>query len=249
MTPWELSETWATYTTGDQIDLAAAIRYPQRSTLVNQVNIAFDYRYPRLRQRYTSMGWSGTHTDMAPNGYGYPTQQDIIGAAGGSGWVVTIAVLYPAPAAIPHPSGGFIYPPDGAVDMAIVHLTQRHSQTVTESYTLTVAAPESVALNGTITHDLRGALESSFSGTAWESAQDVEPLMPTGGEQDYAPDATRSDAEYAIQTLLDQARIKSLAAIAAHVSRLLCYAIPILISISGWPCQRRVLRYPARCRA
>lgn len=210
LTPWELATTWATFDEGDLLYERARLTLPQRSTMVNTVNIEFDYRYPRLRQRYTTLGWSGTQIDMAPCGYAYPTQQDLIGAASGSGWTVTLGVFFPAPAAIPHGSGGFIYTDDGAIDMAVLTLTQRHSQTVTESYALTVSAPESVTQNGELPHALRGALASEFDGVAWESALDLAPLMASGGDQDYAPDAPRADADYAIDTLLDQARVKIL---------------------------------------
>jgi hypothetical protein len=210
VTPWEMGTNWATYGDADLLYQRTEIRYPQRSTLVNHVSIDYAYRYPRLRQRYTSMGWSGPLIDMAPCGYAYPTQQDVLGAANGTGWKVTLGIFYPAPATIPHSSGGHITTATGAIDMAIVYLTQRHSQTVTESYALTVSAFESVSANGELPYSLRGALASGFDGNAWESALDVPPLMPDGGEQDYAPDATRADSDYAIQTLLDQARVKIL---------------------------------------
>jgi alpha-tubulin suppressor-like RCC1 family protein len=210
VTPWQIATSWATYDETALLYQRSAVTYPQRSTLVNSVAVEFDYRYPRLRQRYTTLGWSGTHIDMAPCGWQYPKQQDIEGAANGSGWKVTLGIYYPAPAAIPHSSGGFIHPDDGAIDMAIIYLTQRHSQTVTEKYRLTVAATESVTANGTLPGSVRGALASAFDGLAWESALDVAPLMPDGGEQDYSPDATRSDADYALQTLLDQANVKIL---------------------------------------
>ena len=210
VTPWQSSPSWVTYGAGDLLYEQSVLTLPQRSTLINQVDIAFDYRYPRLRQRYTTVGWSGGQGFMAPAGYAYPTAQDFLGAAGGSGWTVTAGVFFPAPTAIPHSSGGFIYPEPGGVDMAILHLTQRHSQTVTEAYTVTVTAPESIADNGVLINSMRGALGSSFEAGAWESALDVLPLMPNGGEQDWAPDATRSNANYAIQTLLDQANVKIL---------------------------------------
>lgn len=210
VTPWELTATWATFGPADLKYESSTLSFPQRSTLVNHVELEFDYRYHRLRERYASVGWSGTLIDMAPNGYQYPTQQDILGAAAGSGWQVVASVFYPAPAAIAHSSGGFIYPSQDAIDLAILKLAQRHSQTVTESYAMSVIAEESIAANGELPHAMRGALESDFDGGAWESALDVEPLMPTGGDMDWAPEATRADADYAIQTLLDQARVKIL---------------------------------------
>lgn len=210
VTAWSSASVWKTFGAGDLIYPDVAIQYPQRSGIINEVACEFDYRYARLRQRYTTLGWSGTQIDIAPAGWQYPTQQDILGAAGGSGWTVTHALFTNAPAAIPHSSGGFIVPADGSIDMAILHLTQRHSQTVTERYALTVRAQESIDANGTLPFALRGALESAFDGNAWESALDVAPLMPTGGEMDYAPDASRTDADAAIQTLLDQANVKIL---------------------------------------
>lgn len=210
VTPWKIASVWTTFTESELLYQRMELALPQRSTLVNSVSIEFDYRYARLRQRYTTVGWSGTQIDIAPTGWQYPTQQDILGACNGSGWKATQAVFYPAPASIPHNSGGFIRPPAGSIDMAIVHLTQRHAQTVTESYSITVSAPESIAANGELPFAIRGALASSFDGIAWESALDVAPLMDTGGEQDYAPDAPRASAEHAIQTLLDQAEAKIL---------------------------------------
>lgn len=207
VTPWELASTWATFTDANLIYPRSWLRFPQRSTLVNRVDINYEYRYPRLRQRYAYTSWGGPLLDMAPNGYAYPTQADILSAAGGSGWEVLTGVFYSAPASIAHSSGGFIYPAADAVDLAILQMAQRHSQTVTETYSLVVRAPESIDANGALPHALRGALQSDFDGGAWESAFDVAPLMPTGGDMDWAPDAPRADSDHAIETLLDQARV------------------------------------------
>ena len=210
LTPWESASVWTTLGAPDLMYERMSLELPQRSTLVNRVDVGFQYRYPRLRQRYSNIAWSGTLIDMAPAGYQYPTQADILSAASGTGWSPTLGIFYPAPTAIPHSSGGFIHPAADAIDLAIIYMTQRHSQTVTESYALIVKAPESIAANGELPYAIRGALASEFDGGAWESALDVAPLMPAGGDMDYAPDATRADSDYAIQTLLDQARVKIL---------------------------------------
>ena len=210
LTPWQISTVRATYGVSSLIYQTGGLTFPQRSTLVNSVVIAFDYRYPRLRHRASYVGWSGTLIDMQRCGYAYPSQSDVESAVGGAGWTLTSGIYFPAPAAIAHSSGGFIRPRDDAIDMAIMLVEQRHSQTVTENYALTVAAPESVAANGLLQHDIRGALQSEFDGSAWESALDVAPLMPGGGDMDYAPDAPRGSADYAISTLIDQARVKIL---------------------------------------
>ena len=209
VTPWELSTTWATYTDADLLYQRSGLSFPQRSTLINRVDAEFQYRYPRLRQRYTSVGWSGSVIggQMAACGYAYPTLSDVTSAGGGSGWTVVSAIYSSAPKLIAHSSGGFIRTNAGAIDMAILFMTQRHSQSVTENYTISVTAPESVTANGELAHAIRGALASNFEGGAWESALDVAPFMPSGGDMDWAPDATRSDSNYAINTLLDQARV------------------------------------------
>lgn len=210
VTPWENSTPWASLGAAALVYPAIVMRYPQRHQLINDVRAVLEYRYPRLRQRNATLGWSGTLIDMRPCGYQYPTQQDILGAAGGSGWVVTHGVFYPAPAAIPQPGGGFVYPSDDAISMAILKLSQRHSQTVTERYEINVRAPDSVSENGRLPYEINAALASEFNGQAWEAALDVDPLLPDGGELDHAPDATRADAEHAIQTLLDTANVKVL---------------------------------------
>lgn len=212
VTPWELATTWATYGAADLLYQRSLITFPQRSTLINRVDAEFAYRYPRLRQRYTSVGWSGSVIggQMAAAGYAFPTLADVSSAGQGSGWEVVLVSYSSAPKLIPHSSGGFIHTAQGAIDRAVLYMAQRHSQSITEAYTLTVTAPESVAANGELAHAIRGALESEFDGNAWESALDVAPLMPSGGDMDWAPDATRADSDYAINTLLDQARVKIL---------------------------------------
>lgn len=212
VTPWQSSVTWATYGVADLLYQRSRITFPQRSTLVNRVDAEFQYRYPRLRQRYTSVGWSGSVIggQMAAAGYAFPTLSDVSSAGQGSGWQVILVSYSAAPLTIPHSSGGYIKTAPGAIDRAVLYLAQRHSQEITEAYTLTVSAPESISANGELTHAIRGALDSEFDGSAWESALDVAPLMPSGGDLDWSPDAPRADSDYAINTLLDQARVKIL---------------------------------------
>lgn len=211
VTEWVGGAALASFTDGDLLYRRSSIDYPQRSRIINAVTAVFEYRYPRLRQRSTSIGWSGTINDMARSGFQYPTQQEIMSAASGAGWSITSAVFYPAPAAIPHASGGFIKPPKGSVDLAVLYLKHRHGQTVTERYTIIAASAESVALNGELPSQLHGALESAFDSTNWESALDIPPLNDGGNaEIDYSPDVTRADSENALNTLIAQARVRIL---------------------------------------
>ena len=211
VTPWDWLDLFATYGGGDILYRTSILRLPQRSSMVNSVEIAYTYRYPRLRQRYAVVGFSATRIDMHRQGYTYPTQQEIEAACSGSGWVQTRGIFYPAPTLIPHPTGGSVRPRAGAIDMAIIHLTQRHGQSVSETYTIDVSAPESVEQNGRLPATLTGAGQSEFDYQVWEDDLGMAPLLPSGGEIDHAPDFTRADSDYAIETLLDQARVKILA--------------------------------------
>lgn len=224
VTLWQTGAPDKTFDASRLLYGESSVQYPQRSTLVNEVRAVFEYRFPRLRVRYGSIGFSATRAEMAASGFQYPTASEVLGAAGGSGWTVTQAVFYPAPAAIPYgPDGGFVYPDPNGIDMAAMSLVQRHHQTITETYALTLKSTASVSLSGTLAADLRGALESRFDGGAWESAVDRYPIIPFGGEMDYAPDAPRSAANMAIQTLLDQGRTKILA---SHRSARVGNAVP-----------------------
>lgn len=210
LTLWDGSALHATYTDSELIYPRSEITFPQRTSIVNSVSIDYQYRYPRLRQRYTSVGFTATRIDMDAAGYVYPSQSEIESAVLGSGWVMTLGVFYPAPVTIPHLTGGVVRTRDGSIDMAVMWLTQRHGQSVSERYAITVRAPESIAQNGTLPHGLTGALEDGFDYKVWEADYSMAPLMPTGGEQDWAPTAGRAASDHAIQTLLAQARTKIL---------------------------------------
>lgn len=207
VTPWQGLTLMDTYTDDDLLYQYPSVAFPQASTFVNRVDIAYEYRYPRLRQRYTSVGWSGPVLDMDKNGYQYPTASEVKGAVGGSGWHTVLEIFDNAPTLIPHSTGGNVRTRSGAIDLAVFHLTQRHHQTVSETYALTVLAPESIEINGTLARPLSGALESKFEADVWENDYTMLPDLTFIGEQDFAPDAERADSDNAIQTLLDMARV------------------------------------------
>lgn len=210
LTLWDGLPLHSTYGDSDLIFARSEITFPQRTEIVNSVTIDYEYRYPRLRQRYTSVGFSATRADMDAVGYVYPSQSEIESAVSGSGWIMTTGIFYPAPITIPHVTGGVVRPRAGAIDMAVMWLTQRHGQAISEQYTITVQAPESIAQNGVLPHGLTGALAEAFDYTVWENDYSMLPLMPSGGEQDWTPTADRAASDLAINTLLAQAHVKIL---------------------------------------
>lgn len=206
-TAWHDLPVWRTFTASAGIDKSPSIDLPKRSQIVNQVDISFEYRYYRCRQRQASIGWSkSAYTAEAwQSSYQYPSQDEIESALAGCGW----HVLYqsfgnpPAHIAVASPPGYYVVT-SGVANFSAT-LAQRHAQAVTESYSLSVTAPTSIAANGALAKPLRGALESDWTPNEWEADFTVTVPLDAPGEIDYAGAMTRTVSDAAIQNLLDMA--------------------------------------------
>lgn len=208
VTAWEDLPVWRTYTL--PADQSPRIELPRRAEIVNRVDVAFAYRYHRLRERRMSVSWhmSWFLTEAEAAGFQYPTIASCLSALGGAGWTLYSAIFYPCPASVPY--GGGTVTPTGEVGSLAAQLWQRHGQTVTETTTLTVTAPESIAANGEIGRELRATLASEWTPDGWETDITLAPA-DVGAGLDYAPDADRADAEAGMQAALDQAKTLILA--------------------------------------
>lgn len=167
-TAWDGLTVWKTFTAADIDEPDIDISFPRRADLVNQVVCTFEYRYYRLRERHDWVSWAGSWLYADRLGSQYPTVHDIEAALNGAGWQVVSGVYIGQPERIPY-ADGYLEIPRTAVALANVHVAQRHSQTVTETQTLTVKAPKSIDNSGTIAQDLRGALATEWNPSAWES--------------------------------------------------------------------------------
>ena len=210
VTDWAGLSPWRTYTAADILDETPAIELPRRAEIVNRVDVRYAYRYHRLRERQMSVSWhmSWFLSEAEAAGFQYPTVQSCLSALGGAGWTLMGAVFYPAPASVPY--GGGTVTPTGEVASLAATLAQRHGQTVTETHTLTVTAPESIAGNGEIGRELRCTLASEWTPDAWE-ADITQAPTDAGLGLDWSPDADRAAAEAGMQAALDQAKTLILA--------------------------------------
>lgn len=203
VTPWDGLPVWRTF--GAVLDDSMGLDLPRRQDIVNRVNVRYDYRYHRLRERSIGASWHMAWflPEAEAAGFQYPTAAGILSALGGAGWTVRSAVFYPCPAQVNY-AGGTVKTTGDTDSMAAV-LGLRYGQTVTETASLTVTAPESIAGNGEIAQDLRCTLASEWSPDEWESDWSVSPT-DVGVGQDHAPDADRADAEAGMASALAQAQ-------------------------------------------
>lgn len=220
VTLWDGLPVWRTFAQGDVIDATPGIELPRRREICNRVNISYEYRYYRLRERHAWLSWSASiiGVDAYASGYRLPSYGDALSALQGTGWeilstayatgytLVSIGKPIGAPAGA---DGDWWINGGGGISNLSAHLALRYAQTVTESYVLTVSAPASVAANGLMAQDLRGALATSWSPSGWESDRSVAPSI-AGGDVDYAPDAPRADSDLVINILLAMAQVKIL---------------------------------------
>lgn len=220
VTPWSGLAVWRTFTADDLL-AEPSIELPRLQNLVNTVHIAYEYRYAVCRERRASIAWFSSINGMAAlaRGYQFPDLDAVHGAVDGLGWHIISYAWAPGRYLVhtTKPAGA----PDGAdTDWWIVtgggisnysaRLGQRHTQTVTETYTLTVSAPDAVAAHGVRARDLRGALASEWAADEWESdwSQSTPSADATGVA--YSPDATRADSDDCIEALLAMARVQIL---------------------------------------
>jgi hypothetical protein len=90
-------------------------------------------------------------------------------------------------------------------------LYRRFAQTVTETYTLTVKAPESIEHNGVIAREDSASLASEWDANAWESDADASPRLDSTAQfetLDYAPDVGTADRDAAIETFVDTLKVQ-----------------------------------------
>ena len=219
-TAWSGLSVYRTFTAADVLDQTPSVELPRRIEIINQIDATFEYRYHRCRERHASLAWNTTIIGAAPANVAYqqPTQGEIESALNGTGWHVVSSGFTPGWAyvttATPSGETGTWYvdvPGDNQVGSMSAHLMQRHAQTVTETYSITVKASASITANGLLASPMRGALGSTWNPDAWESDPTILTPDASAGDVDYSTDAARADADAALLTLIDTAKTKILA--------------------------------------
>lgn len=227
VTPWDGLSTFATFTQTDILDATPEITPPRRTGLVNRVDVAYQYRFYRCRERRAALSWSKSiiGTDALASGYQYPTQDMVEAALDGTGWHRISTAYSPAPTqvAVVSPSGWYVA--CSGVSTLSALLAQRHAQTVTETYAITVTAPASVAANGELAKPLRGTYATTWTPDQWEDDFTMTTPDASAADVDYGGSQTRAQSDACVETLLAIAKTRILA---SHRNARVSFTIPCM---------------------
>jgi len=234
ITPWAAAAPYRVLTPAHLVDESLAVELVSRGDLVNQVSIAFAYRVSRLALRRAHFAWDAENS-LASNhpvgglsvnpcnqwyrGQTSPDKAMIEEAAAAGGWLV--GAIETTSLCTRHPSGSngdcvFVCAyPQGTVACAI-SLELRYAQTLTETFSLTLRAPNSIARAGLLPESAQYSGASGFDSAAWETDSAALPLLtlatPTGEASTLysAGEGGRAEADAAILTALHIARTRIL---------------------------------------
>lgn len=194
VTNWAAKTTPDLTFTADQV-IAESVSYETatRRDLLNRVEISFDYRFQRMRQRTIAVNfrmYPVTFCELLINGFKLPQRQMVETASSGGGWYRQGDIYYvPLPGAgyyrcFPSASGpaaakyiawgreylGYLLYDDDWDDLcwgASWKSARRWAQTVTERHAITVRSPQSQTGNGDIVSQESYALTSEQDIADW----------------------------------------------------------------------------------
>lgn len=205
-----------TFGTSQIFDGSLAYSLAPRRDLVNQVTIEYQYRFRRYKHREHAYSWVvyGDFCDRFNRSHDVATQEMIREAAAVDGWQVQGDIaftLLPATGAMC--GGAWIISEalrNELASGASWTATRRWQQDATETYTLTVQAPQSVTWLGAIARTESASAQTESAGANWEQGTDT----PTGRTDSLGDicveqhDRTVSDND--LETLISQARCQIL---------------------------------------
>lgn len=193
-------------------------RPARRRDIINRVQIAFQVRFTRLHHREHAFGWDYGHTsfcDFYVNSHTLPLRDMIQSAADGAGWRLQGGIAFET---LPDTGVYICYgnPVAWSIEEAVQNqvcsgadwrCVKRWTQTVTETFTLTVENASSQAAFGILTQEDGGTYIEEYDDAQFD--QSIETATPAGAGWatdaigDYVKDeVTRADADNAIETLL-----------------------------------------------
>jgi hypothetical protein len=238
VTHWQGLALHKTFTLANTLEGSITLELPRRSSLVNQITATFEYRYSRLHRRTAHIRYNMQLEDAVNNALPLLARSTVEAALESTGWdffyergiggggtsnigraVADVAPAKPIIHYTPYPEV-YHYPfsdalwtqtePDTTCMGFQCSLYRRFAQTVTETYTLTVKAPESIEHNGVIAREDSASLASEWDANAWESDADASPQLDSSAQfqtLDYAPDVGTADRDAAIETFVDTLKV------------------------------------------
>lgn len=213
------------FTESQIIDDSMSYSLAPRRELFNKTVIEYDYRFRRLKHREHGFSWSFKSTvfgwsfcNYLADSHEMPTREMVTSAAEGAGWGVQYPIAFTKLLESGTYCGGTVWAitealRDSLVTAAGWTAAKRWSQEVTEKYTITVDAPQSVSWLGTVQFDEFASGQTETSEEGWQD--DI--ATPTGARTDSLGDMVfdkydRTASDNDIETLVARARTEILRA-------------------------------------
>ncbi|MCU0936800.1 MAG: hypothetical protein MUF66_12245 [Gammaproteobacteria bacterium] len=160
---------------GDILDQSLAVSLASARDIVNRVELSIGYRWERLYHRELKVGWfcSEDLCDYLDRSFELPTRDMAIRACDGTGWLLSSISFTPLPPSDTYTCGGTdrilinnFYPElIWGFDAKAV---RRWTQTITETYALTLYAAGSEARHGTIGAEAEESYQTDYDSESWE---------------------------------------------------------------------------------
>jgi hypothetical protein len=240
VTPWHTSTVWRTYTLANTEQDSIFFTLPPRNNIINKIVGIFEYRFTRLHRRTAHVSFQVDLDKTVQYGLPLLARSTVEAALENTGWSfyygggrgvsqantgttpfratngepVKRDIDYtPYPDQVDIPGGGIWYQTeqDTTCMEFSCSMWRRWPQEVTEVYTITVTAPESIAANGVRKREDVANLSSKWDAGSWENNTSAEPTLNDGGRVqtlDYAPDATTADRDAALVTFIDTLEVQ-----------------------------------------
>jgi len=208
----------------------------RRRNLHNKNTTTFEYRFSRSCHREHSYSWAPPSWDFCTwlgDSHTLPNRDMINSAADGAGWGVQSAISFgQLPSSGPYclPVHVWIISESLRGQLAISASwvgVKRWAQTVTETYTLTVQAPQSITHFGTIDITSKGALSTDYSDSSWENSTDLS--TPAGSTQNSINDyiIERADRVASVAALATKLNLMATDILRGHRENFVSWAIEL----------------------
>jgi hypothetical protein len=240
VTPWHAEEVWRTYTLANTEKDSISFTQPSDTEIVNKIVGTFEYRFSRLHRRTAHMRFLVDLDKTIQYGLPLLARSTVEAALENTGWNFYygggIGVsqentgttpfhasngeplkrdidYVPYPDQVDIPGGGIWYQTESDTTCMefSCNMWRRWTQTVTETYAITVSAPESISANGIRLREDSANLVSEWDAGNWENDPSAEPTLNAGGRvqtMDYSPDATTADRDAALETFIDTLKVR-----------------------------------------
>jgi len=208
------------YDSGDIFDGSINYSIAPRRQLFNQFTINYNYRFDRLKHRSHDFSWANlAFCPYFAQSHDLPTRDMITTAADSAGWSVVHPILFGAvpksKAAVCGTIANWVISDEKQETLVMTaefSAVKRWSQQVTENYTLTVSAPQSVTWLGAIGFEERASNETETDSEGWLDGI-ATPTGRTDALGDIVQDKyNRTISDNDIETLIARARTEILSA-------------------------------------